>query len=1287
MLLALMLWLGAGVGAGVAMAQTVTIDGSVKLRLSCEAEEGSSVAPGSSHGVNSPVCWTYTDAYNADCYWYLKEVNSGQYSIQNASTGEYMTWDGVRSGSAGDTSTPVRRYLTLTTTLKGDSSLWVVNRYDDNEFYIACVLNEQFLDARLDESYALGTFNRTERVPTYNERFFLIQEDGTYYTASGSGGDDKKDSTATSGITADGLYWSSQNVSTPFVVTTDYTNPVYYYVKNLRSDNWLTPTVGGYLSQSASKPAQRFYFVESDKGYQIMVEGDGYVSGGMPSDGMWQYDWSTRQRTYVVESSGTEVSVKSGSPADGDELWTFTYQSRGTYSGYAIKMESSSLNTTSNLGYYQYYSKNGYYYLNDYSGGGEGICWWLAEDDGSTFVFYSADTRHRDLLISEGVTFNDTIHGGDDTPDITDQNGYILLESIKGDVNYVYLASGEVVGVPQMYVDSIQQTRDSIIVHTAADSTASIPSFAYARYEVDSISTVAPRMPVFNSYKFNDKFNRFIIEDAQGEVSGDSLVTLTVKGIGKTLRPSFKLDDDVQAFIGDSLQQSKVTRVRFAKDVKYTVARRGHTILRRTALGRFRIMPLGNEITVRVDFLTDHPTSEYKVPTIYLTTQGSSAITSKTTYLSGTVRIDGAGVFPDLAQTDMQIKGRGNSSWTTTGKAPYHLKFATSTSVLGLKKGKHWNLIANAQSRSATTNAIAMKMAQLVETAGYNHEIPVELYLNGVYRGSYNLTENIGFRNNSIDLDDETYATMLELDTYYDDDYKFTTSNYSLPVNIKEPDLADSTITLNFTQIRTHFNRAITALYNKEDMTQHFDMDYLARYLFVEDLSMNFEFHHPKSTFLYNPNIQDTDSRYIFGPVWDFDWGFGYQDTHNYFTVSATRYFWNGPSSSRMEATRWVGDLRYCSDDLNRAYYRLWKQFMEDGSLQELIDFSQDYYDYAALSLTHNNTMWGGGNADTYSTVTTNSKSWLQKRASYIYNYLGNTLGYEALGYGQDTTSVILQGDVNGDGAITTADLVCVLNYILGLPNEEFDFNQADMDANDIITVADLIRVRNLIAQQQSRSSRFYSLPQAGAAIQTGSVAYTEAGISMPLIINVGEGRYSGVQFDLKIPAGMTVEDLDIQSAIPDFQLNIAEVENGSGADDAFQRYRVSIYSGADHLLPQGKSALTLNLGWGDADRAQDVLTATIANVLFATAEGEDEQSVSRSVSFVGNQISGLNSAVAVVGQNGGTLTLQSGGDAVVPVYGVDGRLYRVLRLSSGIQNVSLPQGVYIINKQKIVVR
>ena len=211
------------------------------------------------------------------------------------------------------------------------------------------------------------------------------------------------------------------------------------------------------------------------------------------------------------------------------------------------------------------------------------------------------------------------------------------------------------------------------------------------------------------------------------------------------------------------------------------------------------MLPFGKDYRIQVDFLTDSPTGEYGVPTIYITTADGRPVSTKATYKDGTIAIDGGGVFPDMAEMPMQIKGRGNSSWSSNpkDKNPYHFKFSSKASVLGLKKGKHWNLIANKQHMSMMSNAIGMKVARMVGTQATNDFIPVELYVNGEYRGSYNLTEKVGFGNNSLDVSDTLVnAVLMELDTYYDEQNKFKTATtyYSLPVNIKEPEFEDKYI-------------------------------------------------------------------------------------------------------------------------------------------------------------------------------------------------------------------------------------------------------------------------------------------------------------------------------------------------------------------------------------------------------------------------------------------------------------------------------------------------------------
>ena len=418
----------------------------------------------------------------------------------------------------------------------------------------------------------------------------------------------------------------------------------------------------------------------------------------------------------------------------------------------------------------------------------------------------------------------------------------------------------------------------------------------------------------------------------------------------------------------------------------------------------YLMMPFGREYRVHVDWLTDRAE---QVPRIDIDIENGEMVWSKDFYLNATITIDGAGVFPSMEPTPVQIKGRGNSSWSSWAwdKNPYRLKFEEKQKPFGLTKGKNWVLLANKQSGSMTSNAIGMKAACLVGTAGANHIVPVELYMNGEYRGSYNFTEKVGFSNNSIDLDDETGAALLELDSYYDETYKFHSSPYGLPVNIKEPDFSEGGTHLTQQMIEDDFNAFMQTLKSGKEIAGLVDIDMLGRFLMVNDLILNLEPHHPKSTFLYKEFVGNSDSKFVFGPVWDLDWAFGYEMSRSYFQSDYISSYWNART---MESTQFVKDLRNVSKQLDKVYYQLWVQFRKQA-LQELIDYCDDYYAYARPSLEHNATMWGDGTG--YARTTENAKKWLKRRADGIFNRLtaydvdDDTIEDDTFGY---------QGDADG---------------------------------------------------------------------------------------------------------------------------------------------------------------------------------------------------------------------------------------------------------------------------------
>ncbi len=406
-------------------------------------------------------------------------------------------------------------------------------------------------------------------------------------------------------------------------------------------------------------------------------------------------------------------------------------------------------------------------------------------------------------------------------------------------------------------------------------------------------------------------------------------------------------------------------------------------------------MPFGHDYKVHVDFLTDHPTgdyAEYSVPRIDITFGDGTSWNynnwigryGKDTWEDATIKIDGAGVFPDMEETQITVRGRGNSSWDQnySSKNPYRIKFAEKTKPFGLTKGKNWVLLANKQSGSLTTNAIAMKIADMVGSAACNHIIPVELYVNNQYRGSYNFTEKVGFANNSIDVEDEAKAVLLELDSYYDEPYRFHSSFYNEPVNIKAPDFddAEQVTELTFDDIKEGFNLLCNATRNGEQACL-LDVDAFCRAMLVTDLTRNTEVQHPKSWYVYNPDLLN-DSAWVFGPVWDFDWSYGYEAHNQYFIYDAEVDLFNYDRTG----IPFFRQLLRGSEVVKKHYYKVWTEFLKAGKFDELIEYCDDYMEYAEPSLLHNATQWGDGNS--YKKINNNAKQWLTKRVNYIYSNL-----------------------------------------------------------------------------------------------------------------------------------------------------------------------------------------------------------------------------------------------------------------------------------------------------------
>lgn len=381
---------------------------------------------------------------------------------------------------------------------------------------------------------------------------------------------------------------------------------------------------------------------------------------------------------------------------------------------------------------------------------------------------------------------------------------------------------------------------------------------------------------------------------------------------------------------------------------------------------QYFVRPIGREYKVDLSFRADNA----GVPRIDIDIDGGANITSRDYWLNAKFTLTGNGMYESV-EDSVQIKGRGNSSWGWR-KKPYTIKFAEKIKLCGLRSGKRWNLMSNYLDVTEMMNATIFKAGRIMRAPYQPHSIPIELYVNGSYRGCYTLTEHVGIHNNCVDEDD--YSVMLELDSYFDETYKFNSAYFNLPVNVKNPDLDDPECPVSLKEIKADWDVFEDSLRRKKNLSSMMSLDTFAIFMFMNDLSGNTELNHPKSTFLYKPI--DTD-RYIWGPGWDFDWGFGYQMNGSYFRTYSYKTIgvMNGVGTTffnYMMNNKGVVD----------AYYKIWKEFIDNDGVEELLNWMDDYYAYAEPSF-RNSADWGWSN-NSYDMYFEQFKTWIRNRVEYI---------------------------------------------------------------------------------------------------------------------------------------------------------------------------------------------------------------------------------------------------------------------------------------------------------------
>ena len=239
--------------------------------------------------------------------------------------------------------------------------------------------------------------------------------------------------------------------------------------------------------------------------------------------------------------------------------------------------------------------------------------------------------------------------------------------------------------------------------------------------------------------------------------------------------------------------------------------------------------------------------------------------------------------------------------------------------------------------------------------------------------------------------------------------------------------------------------------------------------------------------------------------------------------------------------------------------------------------------------------------------------------------------------------SSIIAGDTNSDGEINVADIVEIVNYIMGKPSAKFVKAAADLNDDGEINVTDIVQVVNIIMSAGGAASR--SLVDMAMTTANDWLMLTEDELRGLALMLKNEGGYVAAQFDLRLKDGQTLDEISLNSGRSGRHL-LTYTETAENV------YKVIVFS-LDNSTFDGNDGELLNI------RVSGSGSVNIDNILFVTSNGAEKKFASLNGITTGiepNQTSNFNRQL---------------------YYDMQGR--RV--------NGQLKKGIYIVNGKKQLVR
>lgn len=472
-----------------------------------------------------------------------------------------------------------------------------------------------------------------------------------------------------------------------------------------------------------------------------------------------------------------------------------------------------------------------------------------------------------------------------------------------------------------------------------------------------------------------------------------------------------------------------------------------------------------------------------------------------------------------------KIKGRGNTTWQKE-KKPFNVTYDEAVSIDGMEKTKKLSLLANYQDASLSRNRLLQDLADAVNIPYSSDSRFADLYMNGEYLGSYQITQKVDTGKNNLVkvIEDETHLNedgtlkenfpfLVEIDAGAgSEDYHTYSSKAKCNLTVKGPELDEDDPYYDevLRIVQTKFDEMYMAVVNDtENLTDLVDIDSLAKEVLINELGKNWDVGISSFYLTYQAD-EDGNYKFFGSPCWDYDNSLGnatgikgdldrmgvkdYEEPTGWWS----KYKLNSGRGSGKTGKYTLAGYAAMNETIFNRMAEIWfedfvpaLEVLNSEGVSEGEIFSKDvYYNYlkdsAAMNYEigwrintgnwicdHSNLINGTYDAKT-GAYTPNAEatkydvSTFKGEYDYTIDWLNSRAAWLSSEFHDVVYKSIILGDANLDGKVNVKDATLIQKAVAKITKLEGDgFTAADVNGDSKLSVQDATNIQKFVANYE----------------------------------------------------------------------------------------------------------------------------------------------------------------------------------------------------------------------------